>query len=36
MVDLRFAVTDASERRCAVTDKRTLRILDAAHIRAFA
>ena len=35
MADLRFAGTDASERRCAVTDERTLPILDAAHIRAF-
>ena len=31
----RLAVTDAYERRCAVTDERTLPILDAAHIRAF-
>lgn len=31
----RLAVTDAYERRCAVSDERTLPILDAAHIRAF-
>ena len=31
----RLAVTDAYERRCAVTDEKTLPILDAAHIRAF-
>ena len=32
----RLAVTDGYERRCAVTGERTLPILDAAHIRAFA
>ena len=31
----RLAVTDAYERRCAVSGERTLPILDAAHIRAF-
>lgn len=32
----RLAVTDGYERRCAVTGERTLPILDAAHIQAFA
>lgn len=32
----RLAVTDGYERRCAVSGERTLPILDAAHIRAFA
>ena len=32
----RVAVTDAYERRCALTRERTLPILDAAHIRAYA
>lgn len=32
----KVAVTDAYERRCAVTGERTLPILDAAHIRAYA
>lgn len=32
----RLAVTDAYERRCAVTGERTLPILDAAHIRSYA
>ncbi|MFG5120488.1 HNH endonuclease [Methylorubrum sp. POS3] len=32
----RLTVTDSYERRCAVTGERTLPILDAAHIRAFA
>lgn len=32
----RVAVTDAYERRCAVTGERTLPILDAAHIRGYA
>jgi len=31
----RLSVTDAYERRCAVSGERTLPILDAAHIRAF-
>ena len=31
----RLAVTDAYERRCAVSDERTLPILDAAHIRSY-
>lgn len=31
----RLAVTDAYERRCAVSDEKTLPILDAAHIRAY-
>jgi putative restriction endonuclease len=31
----RVAVTDAYERRCALTRERTLPILDAAHIRAY-
>lgn len=31
----RLAVTDAYERRCAVSGERTLPILDAAHIRGF-
>jgi len=31
----RLEVTDAYERRCAVSGERTLPILDAAHIRAF-
>jgi len=32
----RVAVTDAYERRCAVSGERTLPILDAAHIRGYA
>ena len=32
----RVAVTDAYERRCALTRERTLPIPDAAHIRAYA
>jgi putative restriction endonuclease len=32
----RLLVTDAYERRCAVTGERTLPVLDAAHIRPFA
>lgn len=32
----RVVVTDAYERRCAVTGEKTLPILDAAHIRPFA
>lgn len=32
----RVAITDAYERRCAVTGERTLPILDAAHIRGYA
>jgi putative restriction endonuclease len=32
----RLSVTDSYERRCAVTGEKTLPILDAAHIRAFA
>jgi putative restriction endonuclease len=32
----RVAVTDAYGRRCALTGERTLPILDAAHIRAYA
>jgi putative restriction endonuclease len=32
----RIAVTDAYQRRCAVTGERTLPALDAAHIRPFA
>ena len=32
----RVSVTDSYERRCAVTGERTLPILDAAHIKAFA
>lgn len=32
----RLSVTDAYERRCAISGERTLPILDAAHIRAFA
>ncbi|RUX50461.1 HNH endonuclease [Mesorhizobium sp. M4A.F.Ca.ET.050.02.1.1] len=32
----RIIVTDAYERRCAVTGERTLPILDAAHIRSYA
>lgn len=32
----RIAVTDAYERRCAVTGEKTLPILDAAHIRSYA
>ena len=32
----RIAVTDAYERRCAVTEEKTLPILDAAHIRSYA
>ena len=32
----RVTVTDAYERRCALTRERTLPILDAAHIRAYA
>jgi len=32
----RLIVTDAYERRCAVTDERTLPALEAAHIRPFA
>ena len=31
----RVVVTDAYERRCAVTGERTLPILDAAHIRSY-
>lgn len=31
----RIAVTDAYERRCAVSGERTLPILDAAHIKAY-
>jgi len=31
----RLAVTDAYERRCAVSGEKTLPILDAAHIRSF-
>jgi putative restriction endonuclease len=31
----RIAVTDAYERRCAVTGERTLPVLDAAHIRPY-
>lgn len=31
----RLTVTDAYERRCAVSDEKTLPILDAAHIRSF-
>jgi|SRR5581483_4378704 len=31
----RFAVTDAYQRRCAVTGERTLPALDAAHIRPY-
>jgi putative restriction endonuclease len=29
----RLLVTDAYQRRCAVTGERTLPVLDAAHIR---
>jgi putative restriction endonuclease len=32
----RVLVTDAYDRRCAVSGERTLPILDAAHIRAYA
>lgn len=32
----RIAVTDAYERRCAVTNERTLPALDAAHIKPYA
>jgi putative restriction endonuclease len=32
----RLAVTDTYERRCAVSQERTLPILDAAHIRGYA
>lgn len=32
----RIAVTDTYERRCAVSQERTLPILDAAHIRGYA
>ena len=32
----RIFVTDAYERRCAISGERTLPILDAAHIRAYA
>lgn len=32
----RLAVTDAYERRCAVSGEKTLPILDAAHIRSYA
>lgn len=32
----RLAVTDSYDRQCAVTGERTLPILDAAHIQAFA
>lgn len=32
----RVAVTDAYQRRCAVTGERTLPALDAAHIRPYA
>ncbi len=32
----RVAVTDAYQRRCAVTGERTLPVLDAAHIRPYA
>lgn len=32
----RLVVTDAYQRRCAVTGERTLPVLDAAHIRPFA
>ena len=32
----RLAVTDTYERRCAVSQERTLPILDAAHIRSYA
>ncbi len=32
----RLAMTDSYDRRCAVTGERTLPILDAAHIQAFA
>ncbi|MGX9120377.1 HNH endonuclease [Mesorhizobium sp. BHbsci] len=32
----RVVVTDAYERRCAVSGERTLPILDAAHIRSYA
>jgi hypothetical protein len=32
----RLLVTDAYERRCAVTGERTLPVLDAAHIRPYA
>lgn len=31
----RLAITDAYERRCAVSDEKTLPILDAAHIRGY-
>src|SRR5690606_7076218 len=31
----RLAVTDAYERRCAVSGEKTLPILDAAHIRSY-
>jgi putative restriction endonuclease len=31
----RLAVTDAYERRCAVSNEKTLPILDAAHIRSY-
>lgn len=31
----RLSVTDAYERRCAVSDEKTLPILDAAHIRSY-
>src|SRR5262249_47275588 len=32
----RLSVTDSYERRCAVTGKKTLPILDAAHIQSYA
>jgi putative restriction endonuclease len=32
----RLAVTDGYERRCAITNEKTLPILDAAHIRSYA
>jgi len=32
----RLLVTDAYQRRCAVTGERTLPVLDAAHIRPYA
>jgi len=31
----RIAVTDAYQRRCAVTEERTLPVLEAAHIRPY-
>jgi putative restriction endonuclease len=32
----RLLVTDAYQRRCAVTGERTLPVLDAAHIKPYA